>query len=243
MNRPLPQTNKSLTKGFTLIEIFVTISLVAILLALMIPFAKRTLASSRSTASASNLRQIGAALLLYASENENRLPRSDAPGNWYFNIDSYLGGSSAKPWDPSTWNRVFICPARKLTDHTEEIPYTYAAHPLLVPSIASRPSISLASVARPSEVMIVADAIQRDNTRRSSHSTLATISGPSGPIHLEGDPSKAKEPIATGPDVDPDNAANIRYRHNGAANILFVDGHVERLRKGEIKEANIRLNY
>ena len=62
------------TAGFTLVELLVSIGIIAILAALAVPVSQRVLHQSRSTHCLSNLRQLGGALNLYLADNSNFLP-------------------------------------------------------------------------------------------------------------------------------------------------------------------------
>lgn len=55
-------------RAFTLIELLVVIAIIAVLMAILIPVAKLGIENGRRTTCRSNLRQIGAALLLYAGD-------------------------------------------------------------------------------------------------------------------------------------------------------------------------------
>jgi len=83
VNRRHASTGRS---GFTLIELLVVISIIALLVALLLP----ALASARESANrikcASNLRQFGMALYAYDSD-EGTVP----PGRW--NVQTYIGNS------------------------------------------------------------------------------------------------------------------------------------------------------
>lgn len=61
-------------RAFTLIELLVVLGIVAALAALITPVANGVLNDAKVSASASNLRQIGTAALLYAAENNNTFP-------------------------------------------------------------------------------------------------------------------------------------------------------------------------
>ncbi|MEM6600361.1 MAG: DUF1559 domain-containing protein [Verrucomicrobiota bacterium] len=71
--------SQQLSSGFTLFELLVTVAILAILLALGSVGASYALETARNTQSASNLRQIGVALNLYAAENNGRYPIGRKP--------------------------------------------------------------------------------------------------------------------------------------------------------------------
>src|SRR5947208_6399628 len=60
--------------AFTLLELLVVISIIAIPAAFLLPALARAKEAGRATVCLSNLRQAGFALQLYAQENNNRLP-------------------------------------------------------------------------------------------------------------------------------------------------------------------------
>jgi len=60
--------------AFTLIELLVVISIIALLLAILLPTTQRVRRQSKAVACQSNLRQWGIIFSMYASENNGRLP-------------------------------------------------------------------------------------------------------------------------------------------------------------------------
>lgn len=67
--------NTSRTKsGFTLIELLASIGIIAVLSALLVPTVAKIRSSADSTKCSSNLRQLGIAINLYATDNDDRLP-------------------------------------------------------------------------------------------------------------------------------------------------------------------------
>lgn len=61
-------------KGFTLIELLVVIAIIAILAAILFPVFAKARESARQTSCLSNMKQLGTALQVYMSENDQYLP-------------------------------------------------------------------------------------------------------------------------------------------------------------------------
>ncbi|AQT70038.1 type II secretion system protein G [Anaerohalosphaera lusitana] len=68
--------------GFTLIELLVVISIIALLLAIMMPALGMVKERARRVTCGSNLKQVGISMLTYATDNNNKVPPSWMEENW-----------------------------------------------------------------------------------------------------------------------------------------------------------------
>jgi len=233
--------------GFTLIELLVVISIVALLIALLLPALGKATASARTVACMANTKQIGMAMHLYAGDYDDQLPYFvNAPqiwnayhsptfyGFWTDKLISgskpYNGGYLPQPshlyWAPLGYYRdgVWLCPEVTEAQYEDFGHGGYGVTWNHVFKFEVNPaSTNLSKVKRPSDIWMVGDGQTGTGQYDASNSYygdgLSYVSCPSGAYNW----------------TSPTAGGEAGGRHNGGfgdnyqadANILFIDAHGE----------------
>ena len=212
------------SRGFTLVELLVVISIIGLLAGLGIPAIKRGTDAGKAAKCANNLKQLGVGFQRFASENNGNLPMAwfndGYPGwpGWDVLILDYLEVGTKG----SSGNRIY----------SENTPT-----PLLCPSDNCRTNIFYTG--------------SYGNFRYSYRINISSQDMPGNiPLRIVQLPSPSRhilvcdgefkyfhhvsQNVALGGAIDKNNSNNVATtRHFGAANYLFVDGHVEKLKWAE----------
>lgn len=136
---PVKRLSATNAAAFTLVELLVTIAIIAILAALVLPVLADGKKKAVQTECAGNLRQWGLAFRMYADDNEDFLPRRgqgvqtlakiDRPEDWFNSLPSYFGLQSfqlmvSNNATPAAHTKsVFICPSAENPGATYFLPY------------------------------------------------------------------------------------------------------------------------
>jgi prepilin-type N-terminal cleavage/methylation domain-containing protein/prepilin-type processing-associated H-X9-DG protein len=206
-----------ITRAFTLIELLVVITIIAILAALILPSLRGAQETTRTTKCASNLKQIGAAMFLFAQDHSNCYPESGSiiqwtgtdqttnKGPWTKQIGPYIGN----PVDPQLdqGKSVFTCPSSSQVLASDKY-YSYfnGAHAAMVaeantPQTGDFAPVRAASITIPAEQILGGDITNWDQSSQ-------------GQMDADKD-DYTQNPISS-------QAAF----HNGFINLLYADGHV-----------------
>ncbi len=181
-----------------MVELLVVIAIMGILASMLLPAVHKSREKGNQSECVNNIRQLGMALLLYASDHNSVFPLySDAGVYWYDDpLDSYLDDRS-----------VLECPSFKKYDPDDFRTQAYGINC----HIASLPNgfmcnerAKLNRIKAPSKCMLIADSGAMPGSNIDGYYIIYNVSWFGFTFdYLPGD------------------------RHNGGANIFFCDGHVK----------------
>lgn len=241
--------------AFTLIELLTALAILAILAVVLTFASQRVLSSTRQAKCVSNLRQIGAACLSFAADNDGSLPyevkapseNSSAVVIWTSAIEPYVPipemapNSNGQPAIPVR-DSIFFCPeAHPVRDWGGRAPdYGCAVRlnnrPGMDRGVFSRqgwggdvPLVRLAAISQPSKVIMVADSyvsnVRAKTPLANGYWGLLTSQLTPGSISAAPPPSR----------LAPRHGYDGKDARTGRFNAVFCDGHVESISYGDPK--------
>lgn len=214
-------------RGVTLMELLVVIAIVAVLGAIAFPIVGHLQMQGRQTACLSNMRQIGTALMVYASDNDGGFPETTHTTGgrfhraWIFQLKPYLADC----------DKVRICPADpKGKQRLEENGTSYILNSFVfVPSIGPfgerREAFNnIRRIPYPASTFLAFNISDEQGvTVMSDHTHSERWRGNWRRLCGEIEPDRHR--------TGKSNADHT----NGTANYLFADGHVENIEAQRIR--------
>ena len=213
--------------GFTLIELLVVIAIIAILAAILFPVFAQVREKARAVACLSNTKQLGAAVLMYTQDNDERLFFRSGQTSAATSLSR--AGVTPGGNGPRWWNllmpyvkssAVFTCPSDPAPTPSSD-PNGSAAVPRSFIACNSAESLTLGQVPDPAETIVLCDKWDRNSGGAVGDSWIEPFNG----------------------DFDPDNGAGgdprrmfkAGNRHQGRVNCVLFDGHAKALSPADIQ--------
>ncbi len=206
------------SRAFTLVELLVSIAIVGVLTALLIPASGKVMEGANRIKCASNLKQIGVAMFSYAAEKDGILPGAVT---WDRELAPYLGYTGVvTPINLADQVPVLKCPEDNLERTTgklrsykpNSISNTDANMGVLGwASSAKKESRKVQELPHPSVTILITETFSADNVQFDKNNSIL-----GAPAWLT---KMSKVPAF------PDGS----FYHGKGQNYLFCDGHVELL--------------
>lgn len=258
---------KSGSRGFTLVELLVVIGIITVLIAILLPALSRAREAAKTIQCCSNLRQVGQAATGYANDYGGSLPpggitvaysnvyTNGVTGTWHQFLSAYLMlGKSVS--DPSVVavSPIFRCPSSLVEGGMWH--YSAPRRVMVQLAVITDRTYKVTRALRASEIMLAVDGVQAidDLPTKATYAragerldnNISPVSESSG-YYAPSDPTMnnpiygSDKPNFEDPVAGSTNGL-VRWRHAGdaSANVLFVDGHAETFRRGDILNKNVR---
>ncbi len=218
-------------RGFTIAELLVVIAIIAILISLLLPALAGAIRSAQTVLCLSNLRQLGLLTNQYINTYSDSYPpayygmgnpswaldevRNSNTGQWEYAPGILLTGQADL--------RVLVCPALDATPAVGQVVLGYNYNTSY---------IGHGAMEGPGNTMMapaVADSVEDPST-----CALFGDGGYSGGVDYWMRAPDLLDPVPPGADrvSDPERAVGTQaYRHNGATNVVYCDGHAATVRQ------------
>jgi len=198
--------------AFTLVEVLIVISIIALLMAIVIPSVARARENARSVICRSVLVEWGRMMMIYAEQNRDYLPYEDR-GEEHMGRICWFDAINWTPTSTEAPERIKACPTVLRSDPNRE--ESYRMNSKLAETNQTSPYFQpyrrLSTVRRPERTVLLFDGdVGGDN------------------ISFKGRWRQRND--------------DVNYRHNVAANLLFTDWHVQNMKEHVVARQSVANN-
>lgn len=220
MTSDLKKSCRPRPPGFTLVELLVVVSIIAVLIGLLLPAVQSSRAAARRTLCSSNLRQVGLAMGLFCDAHRGQFPDTshnesgDAEKSWIYTIAPFM----------ESVDSIRICPDDlKAADRLEQRLTSYVMNAYLTDEPRSFAVTNRNKLRASSKTLVAfeladqkAPIIENDHVHNHAWFTSLTVARKQVLQKIEGD-------------------AAI-HRHAGVSHMLYGDWHVEAVPSATVAE-------
>lgn len=224
-------------RGFTLVELLVVIGIIALLIGILLPTLGRAREASKTIKCLANLRTLGQATTMFSAANKGSLPYPTTglgeDSLWFNALDPYL--AKAKNFDAT---QSGVASTRTYTRFKQcEVYDTFNGDELDTGTGGKLYQNKTKQYARTYKM----NSHLRNNGRASGDNSMAKVNwvketartvylGDGVSLDLTGEIENQFESGQFSFEVNDKTQASPAIRHQGGANLLFIDGHAENVR-------------
>jgi prepilin-type N-terminal cleavage/methylation domain-containing protein/prepilin-type processing-associated H-X9-DG protein len=242
-------------RGFTLVEILVVIGIIGLLISMLMPVLGAARRAGNTVRCASNLRQVGLAIELYAQKNDQMLPYAGFSTDddaieigWDDLLDRELGGQLTGPEINARWSTkpraVLLCPADPIPSqfapdsHRKSYGIVRVLNGHAPPRLSFEGIAAQASIPTPTSPLTMRLSLKQSEIRRPSELLVIVeaphrwnVLGTAHGVNYSFIDKPADQSQFTSFTADSLTPAQARQTFHGERwNYLFADGHVAALR-------------
>lgn len=212
--------------GFTLVELLVSVGIIAVLVALALPVFGKVRAGAQKTSCASQLRQLYIGMVAYAQEHRGYLPRGGSNGSEEPGFDGWIGTAWMKPTtNPQAGfppycggqevvDQLVVCPLNRMAvNATQGREYTPRGYPYICNYVAMTNS---GNSARPASLWTV------DTSK----------------LVILADSGTGTDWI--GPGFGATSLFRVKARHSDQCNVLWADGRVTSMLTTQLRAEDLQ---
>lgn len=256
----MKQSDMKARGGFTLIELLVVIAIIAILAAILFPVFAQAREKARAISCVSNEKQLGTAMMMYLQDYDENYPmmqyqsdfnNPDTLHVWEDMLWPYIknGSRAANNLGQQVSfgaGGVFNCPS--FPDQNQG--GVYGIHwniapdgdvPWDLPQPQTVVTTTMAQIDTPASTVIIAELGRNDATwgygafEPGESNWTQTVGNPPGSVDT-GDALlfDCDAPASSGGGSDPGCGVLPRYRHSRTSNMVYCDGHVKAVVRGQL---------
>ena len=244
--------------AFTLIELLVVIAIIAILAAILFPVFAQAREKARQTTCISNEKQLGNAMLMYVQDYDEAFPTlqyfdaSGIPYDWGHALYPYIKNGAGAQYSSTVTlyngqGGIFSCPSfprEQVVEYGINLCISRPVSAAQIPEVATlagvdSPSSRVAILEKGATTMVGYDhSLPMFEVGQWNWAGYlgGVVDGSAPELHMEL-ASDYDQDEGAAPAAYPGPGGMPRFRHQKTCSVLFVDGHVKAVPRGQLKWA------
>lgn len=229
-------------RGFTLVELLVVIAIIAVLATLVFMMTRKVMDSAKATRNMANLRSLATQMQGFAADHGYFPPGFDT------NFPS-TSSLTKNRWPEILMENVGAKPPREeylsptkgsvLQPGMTWQPINYAANVAVCYRTGGKP-VRPANIQRVGETVLLGDVTTKTGAESTPHKNGHATFTPTSATLTADTPDAGQQTATFHTGAE---AGQPDYRNSGKAHMVFVDGHIQAFKEGELKAKHFSIRY